>query len=70
MKDGTDPMRRICKGYDETIDHSVSGCPELVKARYIQRHNKTAHIRKHVNTTTSKVSDKLYDQEPGRVTYK
>lgn len=35
MKDGTDPMCRTGNRYDETIDHSVSGCPELVTARKI-----------------------------------
>lgn len=40
IKDSTDPMCRICNRYEETIDHNVSGCPELAKAEYIQRHNK------------------------------
>ena len=42
LKDGTDPMRRICGKFQETVVHLVSGCPELVKTEYIQRHNKSA----------------------------
>ena len=35
IKHGTDPMYRICNKYEETIDHIVSGCPELAKTEYI-----------------------------------
>ena len=28
--------------FEETIDHLVSGCPELAKTEYIHRHNKAA----------------------------
>ena len=42
IKDSTDPMCSIYNRYEETIDHNVSGCPELAKAEYIQRHNKVA----------------------------
>ncbi|CAH3124751.1 unnamed protein product, partial [Porites lobata] len=28
--------------YEETTDHITSGCPELAKSVYIQRHNKVA----------------------------
>jgi len=42
LKDGTDPMCRICGQFQETVDHLVSGCPELAKTEYIQRHNKAA----------------------------
>ena len=35
IKDGTDPMCRICNRYEETIDYIVSGCPELAKTEYI-----------------------------------
>ena len=37
---GTDPMCRICGQLQETADHLISGCPELAKTEYIQRHNK------------------------------
>ena len=35
IKDGTDPQCRLCGKYEETIDHIVSGCPELAKTEYI-----------------------------------
>ena len=28
--------------FEETIDHLISGCPELAKTEYIHRHNKAA----------------------------
>lgn len=70
LKDGTDPMCRICGQFQETIDHLISGCPELAKTEYIQRHNKAAAylhwtICKHYNI---KVQDKHYDHEPATVT--
>ena len=42
MKDGTDPQCRICGKYEETINHIISGCPELAKTEYIHRHNKAS----------------------------
>ena len=42
IKDGSSPLCRMCNKYDETIDHIVSGCPELAKTEYIHRHDKTA----------------------------
>ena len=43
MKDGTDPLSRICTKQQETIDHLISGCPELAKVEYSQRHDKVAY---------------------------
>ena len=70
IKDGTDPICRICNRYKETIDYIVSGCPELAKTEYIQRHNKAAasiHWKtcQHYNI---QVSDKWYEHEPARLT--
>jgi hypothetical protein len=31
---------RLCKQYEETIDHLISGCPTLAKNEYIIRHDK------------------------------
>ena len=36
IKDGTDPMCRMCNRYKEMIDYIVSGCPELAKTEKIQ----------------------------------
>ena len=38
LKDGTDPLCRICTKQQETIDHLILGCPELAKVEYTQRH--------------------------------
>ena len=42
-----------CGQFQETVDHIASGCPELTKAEYIQRHNKAAAItsKNKMNTT-------------------
>ena len=63
-------MCRICSKQQETIDHLVSGCSELAKTEYTQRHNRTAayihwKICKHYNI---KVTDKYYEHEPKTVT--
>ena len=42
LKIHNDPMCRICGKFEETIDHIVSGCPELAKTEYIARHDKVA----------------------------
>ena len=62
-------MCRICNRYEETIEHIVSGCPELANAECIQRHNKAAayiHWKTcpHYNI---QVSDKWYEHEPATV---
>ena len=41
-KPDVDPKCRLRDHFDETIDHLVSGCPELAKTKYIHRHNKAA----------------------------
>ena len=63
-------MCRICSKQQQTIDHLVSGCSELAKTEYTQRHNRTAayihwKICKHYNI---KVTDKYYEHEPKTVT--
>ena len=70
IKDGTDPQCRICGKYEETIDHIISGCPELAKTEYIHRHDKTAtyvhwKICKEYNI---RVSEKWYKHQPNTVT--
>ena len=31
VKDGTSPLCRICHKHKETVDHIISGCPQLQK---------------------------------------
>ena len=41
-KPDVDPKCRLCGRFDETIDHLVSGGPELAKTENIHCHNKAA----------------------------
>ena len=65
IKDGSSPLCRMCNKYDETIDHIVSGCPELAKTEYIHRHDKAAsYIHwKVCHNYNIKTSEKWYDHE-------
>ncbi len=65
-KDGTDPQCRICGKYEESIDHIVSGCPELAKTEYIQRHNKAAAYLHWTICGEYKIktADKWYEHQP------
>jgi hypothetical protein len=40
LKQEIESRCRLCKEYEETIDHLISGCPTLAKNEYIIRHNK------------------------------
>ena len=37
IKDGTSPLFLLCNQYDDSIDHILSGCPELAKTEYRKR---------------------------------
>jgi adenosylcobinamide amidohydrolase len=36
----TDNTCRLCKQFDETIEHIISACPILAKEQYIKRHDR------------------------------
>ena len=61
---------RLCGRFDETIDHLVSGCPELAKTKYIHRHNKAAaHMHwKICKEFGIEVKERWYEHEPKTVT--
>jgi hypothetical protein len=40
LKEEIESRRRLCKEYEETIDHLTSGCPILAKNEYVIRHDK------------------------------
>jgi hypothetical protein len=40
LKQETESICQLCKEYEETIDHLISGCPTLAKNEYIIRHDK------------------------------
>lgn len=70
IKNGNDPYCRICGRFQETVDHIISGCPELAKTEYLQRHNKVAAYI-HWNICKSKniqVTDKWYEHTPETIT--
>ena len=69
-KPDVDPKCRLCGRFDETIDHLVSGCPELAKTEYTRRHNKAAA---HTHLKVCKefcigVKERWYEHEPRTVT--
>ncbi|CAH3147914.1 unnamed protein product, partial [Porites evermanni] len=52
--------------FDETIDHLVSGCPEVAKTEYTHRHNKAAaHMHwKICKEFGIEVKERCYEHEP------
>ena len=69
IKDCTNPLCRMCGKFDESVDHVISGCPELAKTKYIQRHDKAAsHIHWKVGQSYGiDTTDKWYDHKPDTV---
>lgn len=63
IKDGTNPLWRMCGKFDESVDHIISGCPELAKTEYIQRHDNAAdYIHwKVCQSYNIKTTEKWYD---------
>lgn len=69
LKTGSNGMCRLCKEYEETIAHIVSGCPVLARKEYIARHDKIAAslhwaICHYFNLPKSK---NHYDHQPPQV---
>ena len=69
-KPDVDPKCRLCGRFDETIDHLVSGCPELAKTENIHYHNKAAaHMHwKICKEFGIEVKERWYEHEPKTVT--
>ena len=68
-KPDVDPKCRLCGLFDETIDHLVSGCPELAKTEYTYRCMcAAAHIhRKICKEFGIEVKERWYEHEPKTV---
>src|SRR5215470_16705623 len=43
LKEEIESKCRLCKQYEETIDHLISGCPILAKNEYVMRHDKSLY---------------------------
>ena len=64
-----DPLCRICRKVDESIDHIVSGCSNLVQKEYKRRH---VNLGKIVHWKLSRkcnfeAGDRWYEHEPESV---
>lgn len=42
VKDSTSPLCKVWHKHEETVDHIISGSPELAKTDHLERHNKAA----------------------------
>ena len=69
-KADVDPKCRLWGRFDETIDHQIFGCPELVKTEYIHRQNKAAaHMHwKICREFGIEAKERWYEHEPKAVT--
>jgi hypothetical protein len=70
LKQEIESRCRLCKEYEETIDHLISGCPTLAKNEYIIRHNK---VCTHLHYSICKklgieTAENLYSHIPKPVT--
>ena len=70
VKDDTSPLYRICHKYEETVDHIISGCPELAKTDCLEKHNKAAaYIHcKACQQYSIEVPQRWYEHKPETVT--
>jgi hypothetical protein len=54
LKEEFESRCRLCKEYEETIDHLTSGCPILVKNEYVIRHDRVCtHLHYSICETLS-----------------
>ena len=70
VKDDTGPLYRICHKHEETVDHIISGCPELANTDYLEKHNKAAaYIHcKACQHYSIEVPQRWYEHKPETVT--
>jgi hypothetical protein len=56
----TDSKCRLCKQFDETIEHIILACPTLAKEQYIKRHGKSmcTTTLQHMQGNRSKIGQK------------
>ena len=70
VRDDTSTLYRICHKHEETVDHIISGCPELAKTDYLEKHNKAAaYIHcKACQHYSIEVPQRWYEHKPETVT--
>jgi hypothetical protein len=68
LKEEIESRCRLCKEYEETIDHLTSGCPILAKNEYIIRHGKVCtHLHYSICKTLGIEQQKTYSHIPKSV---
>jgi hypothetical protein len=70
LKQEIESRCRLCKEYEETIDHLISGCPTLAKNEYIIGHNKVCtHLHYSIFKTLGiETAENWYSHTPKPVT--
>ena len=68
-KNQGDPLSRVCRKVDESIDHIVSGCSKLAQKEYKSRHDNLEKIVhwKLACKSNFEGGDKWYEHEPESV---
>ena len=64
-----DPLSRTCRKVDESVDHVVSGCSNLVQKEYKRRHDNLGKIVhwKLARECSFEAGDEWYEHEPESV---
>ena len=68
-KSQNNPLCRLCKTADESVDHFVSGCNKLAQKEYKRMHDKLGKIvhLKLASKCNFEAGDKRYEHEPESV---
>jgi hypothetical protein len=66
LKEETESICRLCKEYEETIDHLTSGCPIPANNEYIIRHDKVCtHLHYSIcKTLGTEITENWYSHIP------
>jgi hypothetical protein len=60
LRTETDSKCRLCKQFDETVEHIISACPILSKEQYVKRHDR---VRAQLHFNVCKVIGVKLDNE-------
>jgi hypothetical protein len=68
LKEEIESRCRLCKEYEETIDHQTSGCLILAKNEYIMRHDKVCtNLHYSIKTLGTETTENWYSHIPKSV---